>query len=197
MSLPNSQDNAPTLSPSKQRFEASRGYHLPLTVKLPAPGSRSKNKHKPDVKMESQPFLLAPTTAPRPLNSTTLYTMNPQPGCEVSQDKPTVEALIPLGQSTSDFEDSISILEREAHASHLARQAEYVAGKGTEKKYSSRLQEYCDWWDSDQGLRAAEASKDGKAFVQVPAQPITATKVVIYLNYVLERPRVRPYALIL
>jgi len=114
--------------------------------------------------------------------------MNPKPGCEVSPDKPTINVLAP--QLTSNFEDSIRILENEAHASHLARHAEYVAGKGTEKKYSSRLQEYCDWWDSDQAVRAAEALKDGKSFVQVPAQPITATKVVIYLNYVLERPRV-------
>jgi len=86
--------------------------------------------------------------------------------------------------------DSLRVLADEVHASHLSRQNEYVSGKTTDKKYQNRVREYLEWWEKDQARRCEAASTHGSSWVTIPAQPITAMKVALYLDYASNRPQV-------
>ena len=118
------------------------------------------------------------------LENTKLHCMDPD-------DPPMSVPLSPRLPCTSGtVQDSLQILANEVHASHLSRQGEYVSGKSTDQKYKNRVREYLEWWENDQVLRCEDASKNGALWITIPAHPITATKVALYLDYVTKRPQV-------
>lgn len=124
------------------------------------------------------------------LENTKLHYMDPD-------DPPIPRLPSPsLPSTASTAQDSVQVLANEVHASHLSRQSEYVSGKSTDKKYQNRVREYLEWWENDQALRCEVASRNGTLWIPVPAQPITATKVALYLDYATTRPQVNQFSLL-
>ena len=87
---------------------------------------------------------------------------------------------------TTDPCDELSALEAESHQTRLAIQASITSGKGTEVAYSRHVKNYEDWWVQDQGRRMSEDSQ----WKEIPAHPITAAKVAIFLRYETTRSKV-------
>ena len=146
-------------------------FRHPLDPKPPNPHQRRS------VDSEENPALHL-------LENTKLHCMDPD-------DPPMSVPLSPRLPCTSGtVQDSLQILANEVHASHLSRQGEYVSGKSTDQKYKNRVREYLEWWENDQVLQCEDASKNGALWITIPAHPITATKVALYLDYVVKRPQV-------
>ena len=98
--------------------------------------------------------------------------------------------MLSTSQTSSSFtahhRDELSALEEESHQTRLAIQASITSGKGTEVAYSRHVKNYEDWWVQDQGRRMSEDSR----WKEIPAHPITAAKVAIFLQYETTRPKV-------
>jgi len=61
-----------------------------------------------------------------------------------------------------------------------------MSGMGTEVAYSHHVKNYQDWWVQDQGWHMSEDSW----WKEIPAHPITAAKVAIFLRYETTRLKV-------
>ncbi|KAJ6482394.1 hypothetical protein DFH09DRAFT_830608, partial [Mycena vulgaris] len=66
-----------------------------------------------------------------------------------------------------------------SHTNRLAISAAEQSDKGTEPAYLRHFKSYMWWWPMDQSMRKAEDS----TWKEIPALPITATKVAIFLAY--------------
>jgi hypothetical protein len=67
------------------------------------------------------------------------------------------------------------------------RQTEMDSFKGTGIAYSRHVEEYEDWWAD---LQDQEQLKNPSA-ERITAHPINATKVALFLDYLMSRPKVR------
>ena len=114
--------------------------------------------------------------------------MNAETYYSCAPDQPTVPVLMPA--DPSDLQKSICILDREVHRITLDREAEIVGDKNTNRTYRNHLRLYEQWWMQNQALRSEDAEKNNTFWTPVPAQPITATKVALFMAYELKRPRV-------
>ena len=103
-------------------------------------------------------------------------------------DQPTVPVLMP--PDPSNLQKSIRALDQEVHRITLDREAEIVGDKNTDRTYRNHLRRYEQWWMQDQALQSEDAEKENTFWTPVPAQPITATKVALFMAYKLKRPRV-------
>jgi len=132
--------------------------------------------------LRGKPSVNTPESPPlHLLENTKLHYMDP--------DGPLISLSSTTGAAPS-HPDSLQVLADEVHASHLSRQSEYVSGKTTDKKYRNRVHEYLEWWEKDQAHRCEAASTHGSLWVTIPAQPITAMKVALYLDYASNQPQV-------
>jgi len=163
--------DGPQPTPSKRRFEFNRNKQSFLFT------SKPPNPHR-----ECSVNTTEQNPALKLLENTKLYHMDPD-------DPPMPGPPSPCTSGT--IQNSLQILANEVHASHLSRQSDYVSGKSTDKTYQNRIKEYLEWWENNQAIRREDALKDGAtSWVTVPAHPITATKVALYLDYVIKRPQV-------
>jgi hypothetical protein len=78
------------------------------------------------------------------------------------------------------------MLEQESHQLRLRIGEKELEGKGTAKSYPRQVQNYQLWFEADQARIAAE---DG-ARVPIPAFPVTAAKVSMFLNHETTREKV-------
>lgn len=132
--------------------------------------------------LRGKPSVNSPESPPlHLLENTKLHYMDP--------DDPLISLSSTTG-AASRHRDSLQVLADEVHASHLSRQSEYVSGKTTDKKYQNRVREYLEWWEEDQACQCEAASTHGSSWVTILAQPITAMKVALYLDYASNRPQV-------
>ncbi|KAJ7201443.1 hypothetical protein C8J57DRAFT_1102934, partial [Mycena rebaudengoi] len=74
---------------------------------------------------------------------------------------------------------ALTLLEAESHAIRLQSQVKEQEDKGTSKTYGRHLTSYQNWWDSSE---ADKVSKNPQV-VAIPALPITAAKVAMFLQY--------------
>jgi hypothetical protein len=160
--------NGPQATPSKLRFEFNRTKQSFLFNSKP---QRLNTEENPALQLLENPKL---------------YRMDP--------DDPPMSSRLspPLSCTSGTVHDSLQVLANEVHTSHLSRQSDYVKGKRTDKTYKNRVNAYLEWWETDQAVRCENARKNGASWVTVPAHPITATKVALYLDYVVKRPQVTP-----
>jgi hypothetical protein len=70
------------------------------------------------------------------------------------------------------------VLDQQTHATRLALQEQMTAGKGTEAAYARHVKNYIEFWDAHQASRL----QDNPMWVVMPAHPITATKVAVFLE---------------
>jgi hypothetical protein len=167
----NARANGPQATPSKLRFEFNRTKQSFLFT------SKPQNTHPKCSNTEENPALQL-------LENPKLYRMDPD-------DPPMPRPLSPpLSCTSGTVQNSLQVLSNEVHASHLSRQSDYVKGKCTDKTYKNRVKAYLEWWETDQAVQCENALKNGASWVTVPAHPITATKVALYLDYVVKRPQV-------
>jgi len=82
---------------------------------------------------------------------------------------------------------SLSMLEQESHELRLRIGEKELEGKGTAKSYPRQVQNYQLWFDADQARTAAEDSTR----VPIPAFPVTAAKVSVFLHHETTREKVR------
>ena len=170
--------NGPHSTSSKIHFEFNQKKQAFLFTSKP-PNLHRELEHS--VNTEKNPALRLVLENPK------LHYMDP--------DDPPIPGLpppcLPCTSSAGGVQDSLQVLATEVHASHLSRQSEYVSGKSTDQKYKNRVREYLEWWENDQALQCEAASKNSASWVTIPAHPITATKVALYLDYVTKRPQVK------
>lgn len=77
-------------------------------------------------------------------------------------------------------------MEMHTHDARLLAQEALAEGKGTEKAYPLHQLRYEKWWRMHQ----KQKKTDNQSWVEIPAQPITATKVAKFLEYDAKRPKV-------
>ncbi|KAJ6544716.1 hypothetical protein B0H10DRAFT_1932947, partial [Mycena sp. CBHHK59/15] len=81
--------------------------------------------------------------------------------------------------SPERMQRSMRVLEARSHDVRLGISADEQAGKGTEPAYARHVRSYESWWALNQASRV-EADPSWK---EVPAHPITVTKVTLFLEY--------------
>ncbi|KAJ6620587.1 hypothetical protein B0H10DRAFT_2215859 [Mycena sp. CBHHK59/15] len=81
--------------------------------------------------------------------------------------------------SPERLQRSIQVLEARSHDVRLGISADEQAGKGTDPAYARHVRSYESWWALNQASRV-EADPSWK---EVPAHPITVTKVTLFLEY--------------
>src|SRR5215471_2395574 len=86
----------------------------------------------------------------------------------------------------SGLELSLARLEAESHNVRL-RQAQQVQGNSlTATTYERHIRNYRDWWTQDQAAR----SESELGYTLIPAFPVTAAKVALFLQYETTREKV-------
>ncbi|KAG1839300.1 hypothetical protein DFJ58DRAFT_845729, partial [Suillus subalutaceus] len=89
----------------------------------------------------------------------------------------------PAAAASNGMQRSLDALDATSHKIWLCLAAEERADKGTNEAYARHVRNYIAYWDRYQ----AEMVADTPAWTSVPALPISAAKVFIFLNY--ERTR--------
>ncbi|KAJ7763104.1 hypothetical protein DFH07DRAFT_1018491 [Mycena maculata] len=92
----------------------------------------------------------------------------------------------PITHATG-LERSLAELEAESHAIREAFTAEEQSDKATGPTYAHHVRNYEHWWNTSQGHR----QNDDPSHTIMPAFPITAAKVTVFLEYEMTRPQKR------
>ncbi|PPQ75574.1 hypothetical protein CVT24_013262 [Panaeolus cyanescens] len=195
-SLPDNADNAdnPTylvgnssLAPSSSKSNKRRRFDA-----LTHNPSRSRSlQQRPTVYGDKQPQQLsnnndpllpypAITNVKQELHSDgVLYTMDDSTNYHtpLSIDEATLGSI-----GKHDASSSLTTTQQRAEQIMAEQEAEYISNKGTERAYNRHVKNYVAWWESDQLNQENEA-------LRVPAHPITASKVVVFLNYEFDRKK--------
>jgi hypothetical protein len=77
------------------------------------------------------------------------------------------------------------MVEAESHVVRLKVLEQEGVDKTTKRLYDRALQNYCIWWDQNQ----ARVVASNLHLVTIPALPITAAKVVLFLQYEMTREK--------
>ncbi|KAJ7017768.1 hypothetical protein C8F04DRAFT_881970, partial [Mycena alexandri] len=91
----------------------------------------------------------------------------------------------PLLSSPERIQQSMRVLDASTHAVRLTVATQEQSEKGTEPAYRRHYSNYQTWFQMDQGLRTAQNS----TWKEVPALPINATKVALFLEYETSREK--------
>ncbi|KAJ7663771.1 hypothetical protein DFH06DRAFT_1128158 [Mycena polygramma] len=104
---------------------------------------------------------------------------------------PTIPAatvsLPQAGADASAMQHAMDALEARSHLIRQAVAAEEQSDKETAATYARQIRSYEAWWI----LSQARLLQDDAAHVVIPAFPITAAKVTVYLEYETTRPQKR------
>ncbi|PPQ71312.1 hypothetical protein CVT24_012038 [Panaeolus cyanescens] len=90
----------------------------------------------------------------------------------------------------SDSTNSSNALTQRVQLVMQQKEAEY-SNKHTERSYARHVKNYVEWWEMDQQSQKAEALAKGVGFMEEPAHPITAPKVILFLDHELGRNKKR------
>lgn len=85
---------------------------------------------------------------------------------------------LPLPPSLLQPSSHLSLIQQEAHLNRLELQKRMDQGKGTDEAYPRHVRNYIQFWHADQNRRQEE----NPTYQQVPAHPIVAEKVAIFLK---------------
>ncbi|KAK7027698.1 hypothetical protein R3P38DRAFT_3190769 [Favolaschia claudopus] len=96
-----------------------------------------------------------------------------------SPKPPSPSSANALGPSPGRIQYSIDALEAESHATRLKIRAKEQEDKGTSQTYERHFRSYQAWWDSSEAAKVAQNSR----LAALPAMPITAAKVSMFLAY--------------
>jgi hypothetical protein len=99
---------------------------------------------------------------------------------------PCSAAIFEPGVTSNSMQCSLDALDATSHAIRLRLAAEERADKGTNNAYARHVRNYVTYWDRYQ----AEMVADNPAWTSVPALPISAAKVLIFLDYERTREKV-------
>lgn len=80
---------------------------------------------------------------------------------------------------------SLAVVDEEAHAIRQSYMDRDRKGKQTGKMYDRLVGKYVKWWDEDQARRG----KFDPQWRVIPAMPITASKVVLFLQFEMQREK--------
>lgn len=108
----------------------------------------------------------------------------PSPPCLLPAP-PFIRGMSPPTELTPRTKRSYAMVEAESHAVRLRVSEREGADKTTKRIYDRVLINYCTWWDQDQ---ARVVARDPNR-VAIPALPVTAPKVVLFLDYEMNRER--------
>ena len=98
---------------------------------------------------------------------------------------PFIWGMSPPTELTLWTKRSYAMVEAESHAVQLQVSEWEGADKTMKRIYDRVLINYCTWWDQDQ---ARVVARDPNR-VTIPALPVTAPKVVLFLDYEMNHER--------
>lgn len=101
---------------------------------------------------------------------------------------PCSAAIFEPAVTSNSMQCSLDALDATSHAIRLRLAAEERADKGTNNAYARHVRNYVTYWDRYQ----AEMVADNPAWTSVPALPISAAKVLIFLDYERTREKRKP-----
>ncbi|KAG2344262.1 hypothetical protein BDR05DRAFT_999405 [Suillus weaverae] len=129
----------------------------------------------------AKPAASCPVTPAHPPIPDGLITMEPGETCIKDPSPPPCAATLfePAASASDGMQRSLDALDAISHEIHLRLVAEERADKGTNDAYARHVRNYVAYWDGYQ----AEMVADNSAWTSVPALPISAAKVLIFLNY--------------
>ncbi|KAG1817805.1 hypothetical protein DFJ58DRAFT_888716 [Suillus subalutaceus] len=119
-----------------------------------------------------------------------LITMDPSEICVKDPSPAPCAAMLlePAAAASNGMQRSLDALYVTSHEIRLRLAAEERADKGTNEAYARHVRNYIAYWDRYQ----AEMVADTPAWTSVPALPISAAKVFIFLNYERTREKRKP-----
>jgi len=115
-----------------------------------------------------------------------LYTMNDDEHGQ-APSVPTIPFELP---SRSTPMSQMDTLHNKTHQYRVTLQDTFTSDKGTQSAYSRHLKNYKIWWEKDQARRVQELSSTSLSDALVPAHPICATKVALFLEHETTRAKV-------
>lgn len=180
-------------SPEKRRFDVVSGHPpSPITSKrcrLSSDMSTDASEHSHCLGgLSDAPYIFDPpsigSTSPRtPISQVVSQ-------CFVSGAPPSTCSNETSGSAiTADcLKQQAQIMQQQTHTTRLALQEDTMSGKGTESAYARHLKLYLDFWNADQFLRV----QNDPSWIPMNAQPITVTKVALFLKHESTRCKVSP-----
>jgi hypothetical protein len=87
---------------------------------------------------------------------------------------------------SSQMQRSVDSLEANSQAVRLALAAKEQSDKSTPETYERHVKRYATWWDTYQ----TQVVQSDATMTAIPALPITAAKVTMFLEYESTRPKV-------
>lgn len=88
------------------------------------------------------------------------------------------------------MEASLAEIDRDLHDIFLEKTSGGAENKKKKKIYDRHVRNYLEFWEKDQTRREEIAKQDGRTYVRVPAEPVTASKAALFFDYESKRPRV-------
>ena len=99
---------------------------------------------------------------------------------------PSTPIGIPPALSSTGLQHSLEFLDAASHGVHLHTVHEEQSDKGTSVAYARHVRNYCTYWDLYQDERVAE----DPSWTVIPAFPVTAAKVAMFLDHERTREKV-------
>lgn len=96
-----------------------------------------------------------------------------------SESQTPMNILDEAGAANLRIDTSLAELEVTSHAIRMALAAKEQSDKGTANSYTRHVNNYLKWWASYQ----AGECQQNPSRIPLPAEPITAAKVAMFLNY--------------
>ncbi|KAI0073663.1 hypothetical protein K474DRAFT_1602967 [Panus rudis PR-1116 ss-1] len=134
--------------------------------------------------MQEIPYTISSTPTPAPI-------LSPAFAASPTQDlgPPTMTSMMsvlaPAPGPLGGLQTSLEELDLASHAARKEIVAHQQSDKGTSTAYSRHLANYLKWWATYQ----ADEDKKNPARVAIPAEPITAAKVAMFLQHESSRPK--------
>lgn len=115
-----------------------------------------------------------------------LVTAFPSPSSELLDDEDE-NPVLPVSAPTCLLTEaeSLRLLYDQSHETRIALKNAVDADKGTSTAYERHIRRFKLWWSMDQDRRLREDQR----LTRVTSEPVTATKVAIWLAYEATRPK--------
>ncbi|PPR03148.1 hypothetical protein CVT24_012765 [Panaeolus cyanescens] len=175
--------NAPAQHPSRSRVPQRRSsrhkVQQPQLISNPSKSSLLSFNLTTGIASRANP-----TVKQELLLDSALYTMaEPRDSSPLPiPDTTETPGIIPATFIPASLPTNHDAVQERAEEIMLKREAEYISNKDTKRAYSRHVKNYVTWWDNDQLKHKDKSSR-------VPAHPITASKVVVFLNYEFDRKK--------
>ncbi len=125
------------------------------------------------------------TILPRQLSPAPLYAFSNPNSSNEAQDELVSHSSLPTPTTGDPAKSAYAQLDEQTHENRLKRQERMMSNKGTKTAYGRHINNYERFWGQHQS--------ENPTFLLIPAQPITAAKASLFLEYEISREKVHIY----